>query len=165
MQHTDHTLAQRKISSSAWEYEAPGLTVAGQPIVTTPAAADYVTLVEVLEITRPFEEFAAAAQAATQRLEREGVRALVRIHFYIRPGSAEVGAILTFSDRERMINHINLISAWDEFKTFFGMVKPLDVRVYGQLNAEAATWIRQFGDQVISRTFEQHVAGFVRPHG
>jgi hypothetical protein len=124
------------------------------------AAHEYVTLVEVLELTRPFEEFAAAAHAATQRLEREGVRALVRIHFYARPGSAEVGAILTFSDRERMIEHINLISAWDEFKTFFGMIRPLDVRVYGQLSAEAEAWIRQF--DVSNKTFDQHVTGFVR---
>jgi hypothetical protein len=125
-----------------------------------PTASEYVTLVEVLEITRPFEEFAAAVTAATRRLEREGIRALVSIQFYAQPGSNEAGALLTFADRNRMIEHINLITQWDEFKQFFDMVKPLDVRVYGQLSAEGEAWIRQF--DVMSKTFEQHVAGFVR---
>ena len=40
------------------------------------------------------------------------------------------------------------------------MVKPLDVRVYGQLSAEGEAWIRQF--DVMSKTFAQHVTGFVR---
>jgi hypothetical protein len=44
---------------------------------------------------------------------------------------------------------------------FFGTVKPLDVRVYGTLDAEAEAWIRQFGD-IVSRKFEHHAAGFVR---
>jgi len=30
--------------------------------------------------------------------------------------------------RNQVIEHINLITQWDEFKQFFGMVKPLDVR-------------------------------------
>jgi hypothetical protein len=125
-----------------------------------PTANEYVTLVEVLEITRPFEEFAAAATAATRRLECEGIRALVSIQFYAHPGSNEVGALLTFADRSRVIEHINLITQWDEFKQFFGMVKPLDVRVYGQLSADGEAWIRQF--DVMSKTFAQHVTGFVR---
>jgi hypothetical protein len=38
-------------------------------------------------------------------------------------------------------------------------VKPLDVRVYGKLSAEA--WIGQFGE-IVSTKFEHQVAGFVR---
>jgi hypothetical protein len=124
------------------------------------AAHEYVTLVEVLELTRPFEEFATAIEACVQRLGVEGVRELVTIQFYANLRSTEVGAILTFSDRERMIEHINLISAWDEFKTFFGMIRPRDVRIYGRLSAEAEAWVRQF--DVISKIFDQHVTGFVR---
>jgi hypothetical protein len=39
-------------------------------------------------------------------------------------------------------------------------VRPKDVRVYGKLSAEAEGWVRQFG--AVSKTFEDHVAGFVR---
>ena len=60
------------------------------------SAGDYVTLVEVLELTRPFEEFADAIKAALRRLEAEGVRELVTVQFYADPGSTQVGAILTF---------------------------------------------------------------------
>ena len=123
-------------------------------------AGQYVTLVEVLELTVPFEEFAQAVGAATHRLEAEGIRELVTVHFYGNPGSTEVGAILTFSDREQMIEHIELISKWEEFERFFACVKPLDVRVYGKLSVEAETWIGQF--DVLSKKFEHHVAGFVR---
>jgi hypothetical protein len=123
-------------------------------------ATEYVTLVEVLELTRPFEEFSEAIEAAARRLETEGVQELVALHFYGSPESTEVGAILTFSNRERMIDHIEMISAWEEFEKFFATVKPLDVRVYGRLSEEAEEWIEQF--DVLSRKFEDHVAGFVR---
>lgn len=123
-------------------------------------AREYVTLVEVLELVRPFKEFQAAVQAATRRLESEGVRALVTCQFYVHPGSTEIGVILTFADPSKMIEHINMITAWEEFKDFFRTVKPVDVRVYGKLSAEAEAWIRGF--DVVSKTFEEHVAGFVR---
>ena len=102
-----------------------------------------------------------AGEGAASRLEAEGVRELVALHFYGDPGSTEVGAILTFSDRERMLDHMEMIRSWPEFGRFFATVKPLDVRVYGRLGAEAEAWIRQFGD-IVSRKFEGHVAGFVR---
>jgi hypothetical protein len=124
-------------------------------------ATEYVSLVEVLELTVPFEEFEEAIRAATKRLEDEGVRELVSMNFYGEPGSAQVGGILTFSDRERMTDHIAMVSSWKEFERFFATVKPLDVRVYGKLSAEAEAWIGQFGD-IVSRKFEEHVAGFVR---
>jgi hypothetical protein len=126
-----------------------------------PSACDYVTLVEVLELTRPFEEFADAIKAALRRLEAEGVQELVTVQFYAEPGSTQVGAILTFSDRERMIEHMNMVSGWEEFGRFFATVKPIEVRVYGRLSEEAEAWIRRFGD-VLGRTFGDHVAGFVR---
>ena len=122
--------------------------------------SEYVTLVEVLELTQPFEEFADAVRAAARRLEDEGVQELVTLQFYADPGSTEVGAILTFADRDRIMEHIAMITAWEEFERLFGTVKPLDVRVYGRLSPEAEEWVRQF--DVMSKTFEDHVAGFVR---
>jgi hypothetical protein len=124
-------------------------------------ATGYVTLVEVLEITVPYEEFEAAVQAATERLEAEGVRELVSINFYGEQGSTEVGAILTFSDRDRITEHMSMVSSWEEFKRFFATVKPLDVRIYGRLSEEAEAWISQFGD-IVSKKFQHHTAGFVR---
>ena len=124
-------------------------------------ATEYVTLVEVMELTRPFEEFASAIGAASRRLEAEGVQELVAVHFYGSAESTKAGAILTFSDRDRMIDHIEMISGWEEFERFFATVKPLDLRVYGRLSAEAEAWIGQFGD-IMSKKFEHHVAGFVR---
>jgi hypothetical protein len=128
--------------------------------ITQPGASEYVTLVEVLELTVPYEEFAQAVGAAARRLEAEGVRELVTVHFYGNLRSTEVGAILTFSDRERMIEHIEMISKWEEFERFFACVRPLDVRVYGKLSEEAEAWIGRF--DVLSKKFEHHVAGFVR---
>ena len=118
-------------------------------------------MVETLELTVPYEEFAQAVEAAASRLEADGVRELVALHFYGDPGSTEVGAILTFSDRERMLDHMEMIRSWPEFERSFATVKALDVRVYGRLGAEAEAWIGQFGD-IVSRKFEGHVAGFVR---
>jgi hypothetical protein len=57
-------------------------------------ATEYVTLVEVLELTRPFEEFADAIEAAARRLEAEGVQELVALHFYGSPESTEAGAMI-----------------------------------------------------------------------
>ena len=36
-----------------------------------------------------------------------------------------------------MIEHMRMISKWEEFRRFFACVKPLDVRVYGKLSEEA----------------------------
>ena len=125
-----------------------------------PQPSEYVTLVEVMELTSTFEEFTTVVRAAAARLEAEGVEQLVTLQFYAAPGSKEVGAILTFSDRTRMMEHIEMITKWEEFERFFGTVKPVDVRVYGRLSTEAEQWVRQF--DVVSKTFEDHVAGFVR---
>jgi hypothetical protein len=124
-------------------------------------ATEYVTLVEVLEVTVPFEEFQSAIDAVAERLEAEGVKELVSINFYGESGSNKVGAILTFSDSKSMLKHMDMVSSWKEYETFFSTVKPLDVRVYGTLDAEAEAWIGQFGD-IVSRKFEHHTAGFVR---
>ena len=124
-------------------------------------ATEYVTLVEMLEVTAPFEEFQSAIDAVADRLEVEGVEELVSMNFYGESGSNEVGAILTFSDSESMLKHMDMVSSWKEYETFFSTVKPLDVRVYGTLDARAEDWIGQFGD-IVSRKFEHHTAGFVR---
>jgi hypothetical protein len=58
------------------------------------------------------------------------------------------------------MEHIDMITRWEEFERFFATVRPLDVRVYGELSAEAQEWVGQFG--VVSKTFEEHVTGFVR---
>ena len=119
-------------------------------------ASEHVTLVEVLELTQPFEEFAAAVQAAARRLEVEGIKELVTLQFYADPASTEVGAILTFTDRNRMMKHIDMITGWEEFERFFGAVKPIDVRVYGKLSAEAEEWVGQFAraDYVVAQMEE-----------
>jgi hypothetical protein len=123
-------------------------------------ASERVTLVEVLELTGPFEAFAAVVQAAARRLEAEGVSGLVGAQFYATPGSTEVGAIITFADPSQVMDHVRMITGWPEFKELLGCVKPLDVRVYGRLGEEALAWLRTMN--VVSRTFENHVAGFVR---
>ena len=123
-------------------------------------ARDYVTLVEVLELTKSYEEFEAVIQAAVCRLEVEGIEALVSVQFYAQPDSTEAGAILTFADSSQIMPHIRMISQWDEFKQLLSVVKPREVRVYGKMSADAETWVRGFG--VVCRTFKNHVAGFVR---
>jgi hypothetical protein len=153
-------IESREVNGKPTNSEGTGHAEAKEVPMKKPAA-EYVTLVEVLELTATYEEFEAAIKAVARRLESEGVRELVSFNFYGEPGSVEVGAILTFSDRERMMEHMDMVSSWDEFRRFFATVKPLDVRVYGRLNAEAEAWIGQFGD-IVSRKFEHHTAGFVR---
>ena len=125
-------------------------------------ASEYVTLAEVLELTRPFEEFAAAGQAMAKRLEAEGIRELVQLQLYGSPDSTQAGVVLTFSDRRMLMEHIRLISGWEEFKRFAGTVKLAHMRAYGELSPEARAWMGQFGDSGAIQRFEHHVAGFVR---
>ncbi|HZI10243.1 MAG TPA: hypothetical protein VE153_07585 [Myxococcus sp.] len=123
-------------------------------------ASERVTLVEVFELTGTFEAFQAAVEAAARRLEREGVSSLARVQFYATPGTRELGAIITFADTSQVMEHIRMISGWPEFKALIGTVRPTDVRVYGRLGDEALEWIRTMN--TVSKTFESHVAGFVR---
>lgn len=130
----------------------------------TSFTSNHLTLVEVLEVIGPEAEFAQAVRAAVRRLEAEGVRELVNIHFYSNPGSSEVGAVIVFSDSSRVIDHMNMITGWEEFQTLAGLIRLVDMRVFGKLSPEAEAWIRNFGTP--SKRFEQALAGFVRalPH-
>lgn len=119
-----------------------------------------VTLVEVLELVAPFEEFERAIMAAVRRLETDGIRELVTVQFYASTTSPEIGVLLTFSDPDRMIDHMNLISGWEEFSAFARTVRLVDVKVHGVLPPKAEAWISAFGRP--SKRFERHVVGFVR---
>ncbi len=123
-------------------------------------ASERITLVEVLELTAPYETFLATIRAAARRLEIEGVSTLIGVRFYARPDSTEVGAVITFADASQIMDHIHMISGWPEFKALLGVAKPIDVRVYGRLGEEAHAWLRTMN--VVSKVFEDCVAGFVR---
>ncbi|MFP2904711.1 hypothetical protein ACLESD_06570 [Pyxidicoccus sp. 3LFB2] len=125
-----------------------------------PSASERITLVEVLELKAPFEVFQATIQAAVRRLEAEGVSTLVGVRFYARPDATEVGAVITFANASQVMEHIRMISGWPEFKALLDTAKPIDVRVYGRLGEEAHAWLRTMN--VVSRVFEDCVAGFVR---
>jgi len=124
------------------------------------AAAGDVTLVEVIELLVPLEEFERIVGAAIRRLEVEGVRELVTMQFYADPASNEAGAIITFSERARMIDHMNMISGWAEFQAYARACRLADMRVYGVLPPEAEAWIRAFGSP--SKRFGRHLVGFAR---
>lgn len=129
------------------------------PANRTPASR-HVTLVEAIERTVSFEEFSAAAQTMAGRLEAEGVRALVRLQLYADPESTEAGIVITFSDPDQMIEHINMITTWEEFARFAATIHPIDMRVYGTLNPEAEAWLSTM--IVVSKRFPDYVSGFVR---
>jgi hypothetical protein len=123
-------------------------------------ASDYVTLAEVLQLTRPFAEFEAAARALAQRLEVEGVRGLKLLQLSANPGSTEVGVVLCFSNGGELLQHVEMLKSWDEFKQFAGTVKLETMRVYGKLPPAVQDWMRQFQGDI--KRFETSVAGFVR---
>ncbi len=64
------------------------------------------------------------------------------------------------ADRDGTMEGIDMITRWEEFERSFGSVRPIDVLVYGKPSAEAEEWARQF--DVVSKMFEEHVAGFAR---
>lgn len=125
-----------------------------------PQASERITLVEVFELTGSFDAFSAIVQAAARRLESEGVRGLVGVQFYGTPGALELGALVTFADSSQLMEHIRMITGWPEFAALLGVIKPLDIRVYGRLTDEALAWLRTMSG--VSKIFDNPVAGFVR---
>lgn len=124
------------------------------------SADNRITLVEVFELLRPFEEFQQVIQAAARRLEAEGVKTLLGVQFYGEPDSKQAGALIMFADASELMQHLEMITHWEEFHQLLRVVKPIDVRVYGKLSPEAEAWIRQFN--ALSRIWEHQVAGFLR---
>lgn len=122
--------------------------------------SEYVTLVEVLELLRPFDEVGPVVENLLGRLEVEGIAALISMQFYLNEEKTEIGAVITFSDSNQLIEHTRMISSWEEFKRFTSMVKLADMRVHGTLSAEAEAWIRQFQGPL--KKFAHYLAGFVR---
>ena len=126
----------------------------------TSRAAQQVTLVEILELTQPYAQVAPLLTRAVERLEREGVRGLVSMHFHTRAEQRELAAVITFASAAQMMEHAAMISGWDEFKQFATMVKLVDLRVHGVPSAEFEAWASQFGGP--ARKYPELVVGFTR---
>ena len=122
--------------------------------------SDYVTLVEILELTRPYAEVEPIIQSTVRRLEAEGVRALRSMQFYTNEAKTELGAIITFASAAELLTHVKMISDWEEFRRFASMIKLVDMRVHGRLTPEVEAWIRQFNGPL--KKLEHPVVGFVR---
>lgn len=71
--------------------------------------------------------------------------------------------MLIFANPGAFMRHVSLVSTGEEFRAFTATVQLVDVRLYGELPADAAKWVSQFGE--ISQVFPQYVAGFVRSVG
>lgn len=123
-------------------------------------ASEYVTLVEILELTHPYEEFAPLIKRALERLAVEGVPALRSMHFFHDADKAQLGAVITFSSSEQIPAHTAMISQWEEFQKFSKMVKVVELRVHGKISPEVREWLARFGGPV--RIFEDYLGGFVR---
>src|SRR5215210_6290065 len=80
-------------------------------------AGRYVTLVEVLELTVPYEEFSEAVGAAANRLEAEGVRQLVAVHFCGDPGRGTRSRLRPLTVPKVSVRSCRALSAgsWDAF--------------------------------------------------
>jgi hypothetical protein len=129
-------------------------------IAMTTTACNHVTLVEVLELTGSFAEFAAVSQSLARRLEAEGIAELVSAQFYAASPATEVGALITFTDYRQVTRHITMITAWDEFRQLLGLTKLIDMRVYGPLGEEGLAFLRTMNG--VSKRFATPMAGFVR---
>jgi hypothetical protein len=123
-------------------------------------SSKHVTLVEELELIGSFAEYKTVIESAVQRLATEGIKELINVQFYSNPGHTKVGAIVTFSDRDKVMEHIHMVSGWADFKQMFALVKPINIKVYGELGVGVEAWLRQFN--VVSQTFDERIAGFVR---
>ena len=122
---------------------------------------DYMTLVEVLELTDSAEAYASAVGALVRRVEAEGPEGVVTYQFYTDPDSGEAGAIITFADPRAIGEHMARISDWPEFLRFARTAKLVDLRIYGVLSPEGEEWMAR-GSFRANKTFAGHVAGFVR---
>ena len=129
-------------------------------MISPSTARNHVTLVEVLELTGSFAEFAAVSQAVVRRLEIEGIAELVAVQFYAAANTTEVGGLLTFVDYRQVVRHITMITAWDEFKQLLSLTRLIDMRVYGPLSAEGEAYLQTMNG--VSKRFATPVTGFVR---
>jgi hypothetical protein len=121
---------------------------------------DYVVLVEAFDLKCPLEEFHALVERVMRRLDAEGVDALVSMHFYAAGPEGPVGAVITFANATQMMEHVRMISAWDDFKRFGEMITLTDMRIHGRLTADVEAWIRGWNGPVTK--LETYVAGFAR---
>jgi hypothetical protein len=94
------------------------------------------------------------------RLEREGVPGLRSMHFYTRPESNELAAVIRFSDPSQIQAHTDLLSRWGEFQRFGASIRLREMRAHGSISAEVQAWIAKFGGTVAK--YEQLVGGFER---
>jgi hypothetical protein len=118
-------------------------------------------LVEILDVTGDFAEVSATVPLLLRRIEREGVPGLRSMHFYTRPDSNELAAVIRFSDPRQIQAHTDLLSKWEEFQRFGAAIRLREMRVHGSISAEVQAWIAKFGGTVAK--YEQLVGAFERP--
>lgn len=128
-------------------------------------AADSFTLVESFTLNVPLGELTPVVTGMMKRLEEEGVAGLVSMQFHASSSSgdvgSELGAIIRFSDRSRLHEHIAMVSSWPELARFSKMITLTELRVFGELDPAIESWMRQFNGPI--RKHERFVAGFMRP--
>lgn len=124
-------------------------------------AQETLTIIETLELTVPFDEYTVAVRAFVNRAEAEGIRALAPMQVHNTPGTTQVGLMLHLSDQSKLLEHVQMIDGWDEFKRYAGMSKVRDLRVFGVLPPEIEAWLRKYSDALT--IFTQPIVGFVRP--
>lgn len=125
-----------------------------------PDARDATTLVEILEVTGPFDEAVALIRATIARLEREGVPGLASMQFYTDEARRELAAVITFADPAQMLAHTAQLSGWDEFRRFSSMIKLKEMRIHGTVGPEVRAWMAQFPGAVTQ--YAAPIAAFFR---
>lgn len=124
-------------------------------------AAESITLVETFPLGASVDEFAPIVGAVMKRLEVEGVAPLLSMQFYASSVPGEIGAVIRFSDRSKLREHIAMISSWAELARFSEMITLTELRVFGQLDPEIEAWMQQFKGRIVKH--ETLLAGFIRP--
>ena len=119
-----------------------------------------VTLVEEFEVVGPESELFEIMRKLVGRIEREGVRGMSSMHFWKDPETGRLGAVISFTDPNDFVPHIEMLGRWTEFQRFSELVKLVRIRVHGHVPDSIKAFIAKFGGDAGS--FEDLVAGFHR---
>lgn len=112
------------------------------------------------ELTADPSEFAAAAQALADRVERDGLDGVTRYGFYVDNDRETAGAVIVFRDTAAWADHHELVADWDEYQRFREAVELTGIEFIGDFPPELAAGIEQAG--IDYRHVGTLAEGFVR---
>jgi hypothetical protein len=108
------------------------------------------------------DEFAAAVNALSERVEAEGERGVLSYRFFVSAGAGMARAVIAYADGAAWIGHHEIVMSWPEMKALHQVAELSEVTFLGPVSEEIRLWLSRSGLRAKVEAGYVAAAGFHR---